>query len=124
MTVRVGEQAQAVAGTWSGNPSEFTYQWYVSDSGVGSGTPLVGYTRSDFTPGFDLVGKYIRAGVVASNSAGSSAELFTAYEVVEQYVPPPAYQSRSVSLLSGVKSTTSDSTSNVADVDKGWSNWV
>lgn len=31
---------------------------------------------------------------------------------------------RRVSLLSGVKSTTSDPDDDVRDVDKGWSNWV
>lgn len=121
MTVFVGEQIQSGFGSWTDNPTRFEYQWQVSDNGTSGWVDVSGATRSDHICSASDEGKFFKCLVTASNSSGSTEVSSGAVGPVGIYVPPEEPFVRRVTLLSGVKSTTSDVSDDVRDVDKGWS---
>jgi hypothetical protein len=66
-TAQVGQTLTATTGTWTHNPTSFTYQWNRG------GTPIGGATASIYIPVATDVGNTLTVSVVATNSGGSSA---------------------------------------------------
>ena len=64
---KVGQTLTATTGTWTHNPTSFTYQW------KRAGTPISGATASTYVPVTGDVGNTLTVSVVAANSGGSSA---------------------------------------------------
>jgi hypothetical protein len=67
-TLIVGNALSVSNGTWSGNPTSFTYQWFWDDTSIA----ITGATASTYTLQSTDVGHTIHATVTAVNSGGSS----------------------------------------------------
>jgi hypothetical protein len=65
-TAQVGQTLKATTGTWTHNPTSFTYQWQRA------GTAIGGATASAYVPVAADVGNMLTVSVVATNSGGSS----------------------------------------------------
>ena len=65
-TAQVGQTLTATTGTWTHNPTSFTYQWN------GAGTAIAGATASTYVPVAADVGNTLTVAIVATNSGGSS----------------------------------------------------
>jgi hypothetical protein len=68
----------ATSGTWTGNPTTFTYQWQMSTNGTTGWADIGGATSSTYLALEADEGKYVRVGVVATNSNGSSVIAYSA----------------------------------------------
>lgn len=73
----VGTTLTAFPGTWTG-AFTFAYQWQEDNAGGGVWTNISGATAASYAPVAGQVGDRIRVGVVATNSAGSAAQVFSA----------------------------------------------
>lgn len=49
-----------------------TYQWLVSDTKNGTYTPIAGATKTNYTPGADMIGKYVKFRVLPKDVLGTS----------------------------------------------------
>lgn len=65
-----GETLTALDGSWSNDPTSFTYQWQEDDTGWAN---IDGATGKTFTPAAGQVGNPIRVIVTAVNGAGSTS---------------------------------------------------
>jgi hypothetical protein len=65
-------------GMWTGNPTTFTYQWQMSTNGTTGWADISGATSSTFLALQADEGKYVRVGVIATNSNGSSVIVYSA----------------------------------------------
>jgi hypothetical protein len=65
-TAQVGQTLTANPGTWTNNPTSFTYQWNRA------GTPIGGATASTYVPVSADVGNTLTISVTATNGSGSS----------------------------------------------------
>ncbi len=71
---QVGETLTTTDGTWTGFPAPtFTYQWQVSDDGIGGWTDIPSATNSTFVLTGAEVDKYLRAEVTGTNPGGSDS---------------------------------------------------
>src|ERR1700736_5024056 len=66
-TAQVGQTLTATTGTWTHNPTSFTYQW------KRAGTAIGGATASTYVPVTGDLGNTLTVSVVATNSGGSSS---------------------------------------------------
>lgn len=66
-TPRVGVQLKASAGSWSGGPTKYAYQWLADGAAIG------GATAATYTPAAATVGKRLSVRVTASKSGSTSA---------------------------------------------------
>jgi outer membrane protein assembly factor BamB len=73
-TARTGDTLTVSQGTWSANPTNFTFQWYSCDDALVSCNAIPAAFGSSYQIGSGDVGRRLVAGVVASNSSGDSAE--------------------------------------------------
>jgi hypothetical protein len=64
-------------GTWTGNPTTFTYQWQMSTNGTSGWADIGGATSSTYLALEADEGKYVRVGVIATNSNGSSVIVYS-----------------------------------------------
>lgn len=64
-------------GTWTGSPTSYAYQWQVSDDGLAGWADIEGATSSTYLAPEAQEGKYVRLGVIATNSNGPSVEVFS-----------------------------------------------
>jgi TP901-1 family phage major tail protein len=69
-TPQVGVALVAYRGSWTGEPTSFTYQWQENDSGWAN---ITGATANSYTPIVGEVGNPLRVIVTAVNSAGASS---------------------------------------------------
>jgi hypothetical protein len=71
----VGQQVTVDPGTWTNNPTSYTYKWYSAPytAGTKSWSIISGQTTSSYILPDNLVGYYIKVEVTAINSYGSSA---------------------------------------------------
>jgi P2-related tail formation protein len=74
-------------GTWTNNPTSFSYQWERCDEAGKSCTEISGAKEADYTPIAEDVGHTLTAAVTATNSGGSASASGTATEVV--VIAPP-----------------------------------
>ena len=83
-TPKVGQTMTADPGSWSGNPTSFTYQWQRCDADVAICSNLVGATSKTYTvPPADL-GYRLRVRVTARNPKGAD----TATSAITTVVAP------------------------------------
>jgi hypothetical protein len=68
---QVGELLKADNGTWSGNPTSFTYQWRICDNNGGACHDISGATGNEYTIKAADQGNTIRVQVTAKNADGS-----------------------------------------------------
>lgn len=73
-TPKVGQTLTAVAGTWSGNPTSFTYQWQQCDIDVAACSNLVGATGRTYVVPLADLGYRLRVAVTAHTATSSAAE--------------------------------------------------
>ena len=66
-TAQVGQTLTATTGTWTHNPTSFTYQWNRA------GTAIGGATASAYVPVAGDIGNTLTVSVTASNSGGTSS---------------------------------------------------
>jgi hypothetical protein len=68
----------ATSGTWTGNPTTFTYQWQMSTNGTSGWADISAATSSTYLALEADEGKFVRVGVTATNSNGSSVIVYSA----------------------------------------------
>jgi outer membrane protein assembly factor BamB len=73
-TAQVGNTVGVSAGTWTGDPTSFSYQWYSCNGSLDTCVGIPGATGSSYRIGAGDTGRRLIAGVVASNSGGDSEE--------------------------------------------------
>jgi hypothetical protein len=78
----VGEVLTTTSGTWTTNPTSFTYQWRRCDTSGSNCVPIAGATTSSYTVHLSDQGNAIDVVVVAYNEGGSSQQISTATGVV------------------------------------------
>ncbi len=76
-TAQVGQTLTAFHGTWTHNPTSYTYQWGNTSTG-----PIPGATGLTYVPTSSDVGFQIVVSVVAHNSGGNSASIASAATAV------------------------------------------
>jgi Polysaccharide lyase len=81
-TAQQGQQLAASAGSWSGTPTTYTYNWQRCDSGGLSCASVSGATGTSYVLGSADVGSTMRVSVTASNSVGSATASSAATTVV------------------------------------------
>jgi hypothetical protein len=81
-TAQQGQKLSASAGSWSGTPAGYSYQWQRCGSGGVSCAPISGATGATYLLGSADVGSTMRVSVTASNSAGSATASSAATAVV------------------------------------------
>jgi hypothetical protein len=74
-TAKVGQQLTADAGSWSGNPTSFAYQWQRCDADVATCSNLVGATSKTYVIQAGELGYRLRVIVTARNAKGSTTAL-------------------------------------------------
>jgi hypothetical protein len=65
-------------GTWTGSPTSYSYQWQLSTNGTSGWANISGATSSTYTGLEADEGKYVRIGVIATNSNGPSTVVYSA----------------------------------------------
>lgn len=68
----------AANGTWSGNPTGYTYQWQSSTTANGTYSNISGATSQTYTLASADIGNYIKVNVTATNAGGSNSALSSA----------------------------------------------
>jgi chitodextrinase len=68
-----GSGLSASAGSWSGSPTSYAYQWRRCDSGGSNCGDISGASGSSYTLGSADVGETLRVKVTAANAGGSTA---------------------------------------------------
>ena len=121
----VGQQIATKFGFFSNFPTAVTHQWQRSSDGLSGWENISSAVGAEYVVSESDEGAYLRRVSVASNTAGStgSVESDVFGPIAGSLPDPPPDESRTV-LLAGVKSSTSNPTNNISDVNKGWSNWV
>ncbi|MCH1447954.1 MAG: hypothetical protein L7U42_04555 [Candidatus Nanopelagicales bacterium] len=86
-----GTEITASPGTWTNNPSTYTYQWQECSKADGSDcTDIRGATSEKYTPTDAQAGKYVRVVVTATNISGVSQQAATTpVQVAQRTSPPP-----------------------------------
>jgi hypothetical protein len=89
-----GQTLTATTGTWSNNPTSFTFQWLrcPASGGQPDGSdcaPIAFATSSAYTLSSSDVGFTIRVRVTASNADGSASAASNATDVVKAALSPP-----------------------------------
>jgi subtilisin family serine protease len=88
-TAQDGQTLGASAGSWSGSPTSYAYQWQRCDSSGAACAPLAGATTSSYAVQTADVGSTLRVTVTASNSAGSATATSTQTAAVLAAAAPP-----------------------------------
>ncbi|MGZ6615940.1 MAG: nucleoside hydrolase [Solirubrobacteraceae bacterium] len=102
---REGETLTGHDGTWSHNPTGFTYQWKLCDASGAGCSAIDRATSRTYTPVGGDVGHTIKLAVTASNAGGTSGPTESAATAVVTSKPaPPATKPASTSppVISGV----------------------
>lgn len=69
--ISVPTNLSCTTGTWTNNPTSYSYQWYVRGVGIAS-SAISGATSSSFSLGGTYAGAYIQCAVTATNARGST----------------------------------------------------
>lgn len=100
--ILVGVAATVGNGTWRYQPSTYAYQWQLCASDQASScTDIAGATAATYTPVQTDEAKYLRAGVVASNTNGPSTIAYSGLVGVGAATPPPPVPNPSPNPASG-----------------------
>jgi hypothetical protein len=84
-----GQTLSTNSGSWSGNPTMYSYQWQGCSSSGSNCATISGAAGSQYTLGAGDVGHTIRSVVTATNSAGSTSATSSATAVIAASVIPP-----------------------------------
>jgi hypothetical protein len=87
-STKEGGTVSVSAGTWSGSPTSYTYQWRVCDGSGASCSDLSGATSFSYLITANEVGKTLRAVVTAKNAAGSASASSAASAAVTESSTP------------------------------------
>jgi hypothetical protein len=98
-TAEVGSQLSSSAGSWSGLPTNYAYQWNRCDSSGGNCAAISGATNTSYPLAIADEGATIRVAITASNSAGSSTAASAQTAMVA--APPSAPANTGVPVISG-----------------------
>jgi hypothetical protein len=71
-TAALGQTLTASAGTWTGSPTSFAYQWLRCDASSSNCVTIASATTSSYVPGASDVSSRLRVRVTATNSGGST----------------------------------------------------
>jgi len=77
-TASYGSLLTAANGTWSGNPTGYTYQWRRASTSTGTYSDIAGATSQTYTLTSSDVGNYLKVNVTATNTGGSNSALSAA----------------------------------------------
>lgn len=77
-TTAYGSVLTAANGTWSGNPTGYTYQWSRASTAAGSYSSISGATSQSYTLATADIGNYLKVNVTATNAGGSTSALSAA----------------------------------------------
>jgi hypothetical protein len=83
-TAKVGQTLTADSGSWSGNPTGYTYAWQRCDADIATCANVVGATGKTYGVRIDDLGYRLRVRVTASNAKGSA----TANSAITAIVQP------------------------------------
>ena len=83
-TPKVGQELTANDGTWSGNPTGYTYQWHRCDADIASCTSVIGATGKTYGVRLADLGYRLRVAVTARNAKGNA----TANSAITAIVAP------------------------------------
>ncbi|MEA2217752.1 MAG: thermitase [Solirubrobacteraceae bacterium] len=86
---QAGQSLAASAGSWSGSPAAYAYQWSRCDAAGGGCGAIAGATAASLVLGSSDVGSTVRVAVTASNASGSATASSAASAVVQAPPPPP-----------------------------------
>jgi hypothetical protein len=84
---KVGEELAAHAGSWTGAPSSFAYQWQRCDVDAATCFPVTGATGSTYGVRLADLGFRLRVRVRATNASGSGVAVSTLTSVVVPSTP-------------------------------------
>jgi hypothetical protein len=87
-TLQSGQTLTAGAGSWSGNPSSYGYQWETCSGS--SCTPITGATAPSYQLGSNDVGSGILLAVTATNASGTSTPAYSRISVPVESSPATA----------------------------------
>ncbi|HKP19222.1 MAG TPA: IPT/TIG domain-containing protein, partial [Gaiellaceae bacterium] len=102
--VHESQSLSTTDGTWTGNPTSFTYRWKRCDSGGAGCVAIAGATAASYLLTATDVGRTMRAEVTATNAGGSVAATSNATAVVTAAAFVPSIQG--ISPTSGVPGAT------------------
>jgi hypothetical protein len=85
----VGQQLSEGHGTWSGNPTNYGYQWERCDAAGGTCQPIQGAAAQTYLLIAADAGSTIRVQETAGNQSGQSASASGQTTIVQQPPPPP-----------------------------------
>lgn len=115
------EEAQvltASAGSWSGSPTGYAYQWQSCASTGAACSAISGATSASYTAQTADVGSTLRVVITASNSAGSASAASAATAVVAAApvapTPPPAATTQTVTFSGSLNPQNASRTFSVA----------
>ncbi len=77
-TTAYGSTLTASNGTWSGNPTGYTYQWQRASTSTGSYSNISGATSQTYSVATADIGNYLKVNVTATNAGGSNSALSSA----------------------------------------------
>jgi hypothetical protein len=101
-----GQTLSASAGSWSGSPTSYSYQWQRCDSTGAGCSPVAGATAASYALTGADVGATMRIVVTATNSAGPvSASSGATAVVTAAPAPPPSTQTLTFSGSLNAKNT-------------------
>ncbi|MFL5963934.1 MAG: S8 family serine peptidase [Gaiellaceae bacterium] len=99
-----GQTLSASAGSWSGSPTSYTYQWSTCDSTGSSCAAILGATATSYTVKTADVGATARVAVTATNAGGATTAVSMQTDVVTA-VPAPATATTQSVTFSGTLNT-------------------
>src|SRR5262249_57212551 len=82
-----GKTLTASAGSWTGAPTAFAYQWQRCDSAGANCAAIALATTASYTAVEADVGKTLRVSVTATNEAGPSAPATSSQSAVVKEIP-------------------------------------
>jgi subtilisin family serine protease len=89
-TAQEGQTLTEAHGSWTGEPTGYTYQWQQCDSSAANCTQIAGATNQTYTPLAGDVGHTLRVQETASNEGGASSPASSAATAVVTAAPTPA----------------------------------
>jgi hypothetical protein len=99
-TTTQGDVLSATKGSWTGNPTSFSYQWQRCEGTGGGCANVGGVTASTYSLGTGDVGHKLRV-VVSAMNAGGKASAISAESALVKAPPPPPPANTSLPTITG-----------------------
>jgi len=88
-TPATGATLSTSAGSWTGSPTSYDYQWQDCAAAGGGCSEIAGATSKSYTVVTGDVGKTVRVRVTAANAGGSASQVSAPTAIVPAPAPPP-----------------------------------